>query len=186
MRFVSKYGRHTVQCRAEIMEAFATGQVRILQKGILCHFEPYKCTPEEREFALNSFSFQGWYQEADEATMVPLDYRIGLYDTNEGARDGNWDEATKTYVEEFLVALQYYGDIAKCPEIVMTPPWPKYDTYRGQPAQLIRKLVDEGHDLNYVLAYESSDGPQRQSVIDALVDALSNDSMLGKEEEVLA
>jgi hypothetical protein len=185
MRFVSKYGRHTVQCRPEIMEAFATGQVRILQKGILCHFEPFKCSPEEREFALSTFAFQGWYQEQDEATMFPLDYRIGLYDTKEAASDGNWDDATRDYVEQFLIDLERYGDIAKCPEVVLTPPWPKYDTYKGSPQQLIRKLVDEGHDLNDVLNYEASDGPQRQPIIDALIDALSNESM-DREDEVLA
>ena len=185
MRFVSKYGHMVVQIRPEIVEPFATGQVRVLQRGILAHFEPYRITPDEREFALGRFVFQGWYQEQDEATMVPLDYRIGLYDTDLAARDGGWDDETKTFVEQQLIALEHYGDIAPCPVVVLTPPWPKYDEYKGTPQQLMRKLVDEGHDLDKVLAYESSDGPQRQAVIDALVDVLSNESM-DREEEVLA
>jgi len=185
MRFVSKYGHHTVQIRPEVVEAFATGQVRVLQRGILAHFHPFGLTPEERDFALGKFTFQGWYQEQDEATMVPLDYRIGLYDTDVAARDGQWDDETKLHVEETLLALEYYGDIAACPVVVLSPPWPKYDTYKGSPQQLVRKLIDDGHDLEAVLLYETTDGPHRQPVVDLLVEVLSNESM-DKEEEVLA
>jgi len=185
MRFVSKYGRLVVQIRPEIVEPFATGQVRVIQRGILAQFAPYGLTAEERDFALGRFNFQGWYQEQDEASMVPLDYRIGLFDSDAAARELGWEDETKRFVDEQLTALEYYGDVAPCPVIVLTPPWPKYDSYRGSPAQLIRKLIDEGHDLNYVLAYEHSDGPRRPAVIDALVDALSNESM-DREEEVTA
>ena len=34
------------------------------------------------------------------------------------------------------------------------PPWPNYDTFKGSIPALMRKLVEEGHDLKEVLAYE--------------------------------
>ena len=185
MRFVSKYGRYGVQVRPVIAEAFATGQVRIIQQPIHAIFNIHGITADERDFALTNFVFRGFYQEADEVSVVPFDYRIGVYDTDHAAASEGWDADTKQFVESTLVELCQFGDIALIPVIALAPPWPKYDSYRGAPSQLIRKLVDEGFDLEAVLAYESSDGPQRQPVIDALVDVLSNDSM-NQEEEVLA
>jgi hypothetical protein len=158
MRFVSRWGRFSIQLRPIIQEAYATGMAKILQDPIYARFAPDRLTHIDREVALQTWqNWNGSYQELDEVTTVPPDYRIGVYDTDEAAAQNGWDEDTKRFVDESLVEYAVrFEDIAIVPKTLIDPPWPNYDQFKGSVPALMRKLVEEGHDLQSVLDYENA------------------------------
>jgi hypothetical protein len=71
---------------------------------------------------------------------------------------------------------------------LLDPPLPKYDEYTGTPTALLRKLVEEGHDVELVLAYEQA-VQKREKYIAALEEYLNDpeqQAALAVEEEVVA
>ena len=185
MRFVSLYGRYAIQLRPQISEVFASGDVRVTQEGLYASFEPGDLRDHEREAAIARFQFRGRFQERDEFTPVDPDYRLSVFDTDKTARDQNWTLEVKTEVESRLINSQYHGsDFIYVPDLELVPPWPRYDGYRGSVANLVKKLVDEGHDLQATLAYER-DMQNRPEVIEAIEAALAVPEEQ-REEEVLA
>ena len=189
MRFLSKYGRFAVQIQNKIEENYATGMSRTLQEGIYARFEPGLMRPMERELALAHWSFNGFYQEADEVTIVPPDYRIGVFDSDQAQSDNQWSDETRLRVETELSRLAgLYDDMLIVPRTTLPAPWPNYDSFEGTLAALMRKLVDDGYDLNQVLLYEE-ESQKRPEVITALEELISNPtgepSEIPLEEEVL-
>lgn len=175
MRFISKYGRFGIQFRPEVAEAYATGMSKVIQAGLYAFFTPDQLTYDERELALSTWGqWNGGYQQLDEATMVPPDYRIGLFDSHQAQATYGWTDAERVYVEEQLVAYaNRYEDVIAVPVTFIEPPWPKYDEFKGTAAALVRKLVEEGHDLENVLVYEAA-VQNRPKVIEALNEYLSD------------
>jgi hypothetical protein len=166
MRFISRYGRFGVQIQREIVEYYASGQQQVTQPGVYATFEPYQLEPHERALAIEVFgSFPGSYQELDEATPVPPDYRIGLFDTDAHG----YDPATKAMVEEVLLERCVEGGILLVvPEAPgQAPPWPAYDSFKGTPSALVKKVVDDGYDPSDVLAYEEAN-QNRPDMVEAL------------------
>jgi hypothetical protein len=192
MRFVSRWGRFSIQLRPIIQEAYATGMAKILQDPIYARFAPDRLTHIDRETAMKTWSnWNGSYQEMDEVSTVPPDYRIGVYDTDEAAAQNGWDEETKKFVDESLVEYSVrYEDIAIVPKTLLDPPWPNYDQFKGSVPALMRKLVEEGHDLQAVLDYENA--VQGRGKIVGAIEELMNDPDaqealgVGQEEEVVA
>jgi hypothetical protein len=193
MRFVSRYGRYGIQLRADIQEAYATGMTKTIQEPIYALFSPDRLNNVDRETALKHWSsWNGAYQEMDEVTTLAPDYRIGVFDSDEAALTSGWDDETKAWVDEQLVEFaNRYNDIAIVPKTLITAPWPNYDTFKGSTASLMRKLVEEGHDLQVVLAYEEA-VQGRGRIIEAIQALLTDPEALealkpeDAEEEVLA
>jgi hypothetical protein len=191
MRFISRYGRYAVSFRPMVQEAYATGMARVVQTPLYCFFYPDRLTADERTLALDTWGeWNGGYQEMDEATMVPPDYRIGLFDSHAAQADQGWTDADRIFVEEELVAYcNRWEDVIVVPQTFIEPPWPNYDQFKGTAAALMRKLVDEGHDLEQVLAYEAS-VQNRPKVIEALHALISDpearEILEPEEEEVPA
>jgi hypothetical protein len=192
MRFISRYGRFGVCLRPQIDEAYATGMAKVIQTPLYAFFHPYNLTNDERELALKTWggSWNGAYQELDEATFVQPDYRIGVFDSHEGQATHSWSNSEREFVEEQLVAYaNRWEDIIQVPTTFVEPPWPKYDEFKGTAQALVRKLVEEGHDLEQTLAYEQS-VQNRAKVIEALNLAISDpetrEALEPEEEEVVA
>jgi hypothetical protein len=191
MRFVSRWGRFSIQLRPIIQEAYATGMAKILQDPIYARFTPDRLNHIDRETAMKTWSnWNGSYQEMDEVTIVPPDYRIGVYDTDEAAMQNGWDDDTKQFVDDALVEYAVrYDDIAIVPKTLIEPPWPKYDSFKGSVPSLMRKLVEEGYDLELVLEYENA-VQGRGKIVEALEtlinDPEARDSLEPAEEEVVA
>jgi hypothetical protein len=185
MRFVSKYGRFGVPVRRHEEERYANGVVRVIQQGITAYFDPNKLRPLEREMAVKRWAFNGSMQEADEATTYPPDYRIGVYDTDEAQQDWGWDEDTRDEVERFLLdyADRHEGWVFAVRSLV-PPPWPNYDDFRGTPQALVRRLVEDGYDLETVLAYER-DHQKRPKTIEEIEKAIANPPAPELEEEIV-
>jgi hypothetical protein len=192
MRFVARFGRFSIQLRPMIQEAYATGMAKVIQEPIYADFAPDILGPTDREVAMKTWGeWNGFYQELDEVTPVAPDYRIGVFDSDSTAFAKGWDEETKTWVDEQLVDYaNRYNDIAIVPKTLVPPPWPNYDTFKGSIPALMRKLVEEGHDLAAVLAYENAvqgRGKVIQSIEELLADPESLDALQPeREEEVVA
>lgn len=190
MRFVSRWGRFSIVLRPMIQEAYATGMAKVIQEPIYARFSPDILNHLDRETAMKTWSsWNGGYQELDEVTMVPPDYRIGVFDTDTAAMQYGWDEDTKAWIDEQLVEYSVkYEDIAIVPKTLIDPPWPNYDSFKGSVPALMRKLVEEGHDLAKIKEYEEA-VQGRGKIIEA-IDALINDpeaiEALQPEEEVVA
>jgi hypothetical protein len=184
MRFVSKYGRFGVQVRPLIQEAYATGLTKTLQEPVYVLFLPGRLTPLERELAVAHWTFNGFYQEQDEVTIVQPDYRIGVFDTIEAQIEHGWSHEIREEIEAVLLDLaERFDDILLVPMVTVPPPWPRYDDYAGAPAALVRKLVDEGHNLDAVLTYER-EHQNRSKVIEAIQLAI-DDPAQEREEEIV-
>lgn len=97
---------------------------------------------------------------------------IASYDTDKKAREENWDQADKDYVEEFLLNHPDFGYryvLADAPEEVKALPWPNYDSTHH--AQVVKVAKDIGVDLSYVLEYEQKH-KNRPLVIERLTEAI--------------
>jgi hypothetical protein len=180
MRFISKFGSFGLLIKRDVTESYATGLTRTIEEPVYAIFSPGGLRPEERALAIGHWSFNGLPQEQDETTTVQPDYRIGLFDTHIAQMAKGWDDETTGLVERTLVERAAFNDdILLIEEIRAVPPWPRYDAYQGGTKALMRKLVDEGHDLEQVLAYES-ENQQRSDVLLALEDLLADPEQLAE------
>lgn len=185
MRFISRYGRYGVQIKPQIQEAYATGMARVIQEPVYALFETGQLLTHERELALNTWTFNGFYQLEDEVSIMEPDYRIGLFDSRQAQLDKGWTDEIRLEVERELLRLcERSDDMIVVPETVIPPPWPRYDDYSGTPAALMRKLTDEGYELGEVLAYERAN-QNREKVVEALEQLIANPEPEREVEEVL-
>ena len=168
MRYVSRWGGYAVQVRPERTEPLATGEIRVLQSPVYARFKPEGLQPLERELALARWSFNGLYQEQDEVTIVPPDYRIGVFDSVQAQLDEGWSELEREEVERTLLDLsERFDDCIAIPRTMVPPPWPRYDDFQGTTETLMERLVEDGHSLEAVLTYERAT-QNRVAVVEAL------------------
>ncbi|HKB39853.1 MAG TPA: hypothetical protein VKD72_25685 [Gemmataceae bacterium] len=173
MRFISMHDKTIVQIVPMVQEWYATGATQVVQQEVLCHFVSEGLKPHERELAMQRFAFRGLYQEMDEVSTVQPDYRIGLFDTVAAQRERGWPDEMRARVERALTAIAEENTyLLVAPKASVEPPWPLYDEYKGPPAKLAQKLLDEGHDLQRTLIYER-ESQNRSSVIEAIEQILA-------------
>lgn len=169
MRFISRYGKNGVAIRGEVVEAYANGSRKVTQTQIAAYFQPYMVTPEERQLAIQSWHFNGFYQEQDEVTPVPPDYRIGLFDSVLAQAENGWSDEERQLVEAKLIKLADATptDLLAIVVPTLAPPWPRYDAFDGTTLDLMNKIVEDGYTLEAVLAYER-ENQNRDEVVEAL------------------
>ena len=157
---------------------------------MIAKFEPGVCSADERELAIRRWRFNGSYQEMDEVTSIQPDYRIGVFDSAMAQSDApaGRTRCARRSRRVLIDHSERFEDVMVVPYFGPEAPWPRYDAYAGSPAQLIRKLVDEGHDLQQVLAYER-ENQNRDKVIEAIEGLLDDPEALQelqpREEEVV-
>lgn len=184
MIFLSKYGRFVLSVQREIVEAYASGLSNTVQRGIYATFHEGGLSPEERELAVSHWVFEGSYQNMDEVTTVPPDYRIGRLDTEAAQLEQNWTDEMRLEVERQLIRhSERFEDVLVVPAVFIPPPWPRYDEFTGKPAALVRKLVDEGHNLDATLTYERA-MQKRPEVIEAIEAEIAEPAVEVEEEVV--
>lgn len=178
MRFVSQFQGYGTQIRVQRQRALGDGGVEVLQDGLYIQFVPVHAGgmlyENERRHALDHFNFRGNTQDIGEAIPTDPVQRLSIFDTDEMAVQENWSEADKQLVEDRLcdLALSTPQEVLLVADTPITKPFPNYDTYDGDPTDLVVKLIEDGFDLEYVMHYERTFGPQRTPVIDALENAL--------------
>jgi hypothetical protein len=174
MRVISQYSNHVIQIRPQRTRALGDGGVEITQDGIYAAFTPVDgggfLYENEKDAAAKHFNFHGLTQHEDQATPSDPAYRLSIYDTDEEAEKLEWDAETKNTVEEKLKtqARLAPNDILIIESSPIPAPFPAYDTYAGDPTELVLKLVEDGHDIERVLHYERTFGPKRPEIISAL------------------
>lgn len=182
MRFISKFGGFGLLIKPDVTESYATGLTRTIEEPIYAMFTVGGLLPAERELAVNRWSFNGLPQQQDQVTTVTPDHRIGVFDTEIAQLAKGWSDETRQLVENALLQRATVNDdILVIEEVRTAPPWPRYDAYQGGTKMLVRKLVDEGHDLEQVLAYER-ENQQRDEVLIALEELLSDPDALAELE----
>jgi hypothetical protein len=178
MRVISQNTNHVVQIRPMRQRALGDGGVEVTQDPIYAAFTPVEqggfLYDAEKEAAERHFSFPGRTQHEDQATPSDVSYRLSVYDTDEEATKNEWDAETKHLVEETFrrKALTAPQNIMVVEVTPIPAPFPAYDTYAGDPAELVLKLAEDGHDLATVLHYERTFGPKRPEIIAALEDGV--------------
>jgi hypothetical protein len=173
MRFLSKYGAWAIVIRPGRAEAFAGGGVRVLQEEVSVKFAPGLMEAAERELAVARWNFNGSYQELDEVTIVPPDYRIGLFDTQLAQAERGWDDELREEVEGVLLDhAARYDDVLAVPLITVPPPWPTYDDYVGTVEDLMKKILEDGYSWDEVLLYERA-SQDRDEVVGALEELIA-------------
>jgi hypothetical protein len=188
MRFASKFGRFGVQIRPMVQEAYATGMARVVQEPIYAIFEPWLLQPHERDIALGHWSFNGFNQMEDQVSVLPPDNRIGVYDSRLDQASKGFSDEVRLDVERVLIANAAMTDnMIVMPISAFPPPWPNYDEYAGTPAALMRKLMDEGHDLVATLGWEraSLNRPLVIEGLEALIADPDGELVEAEVEEVL-
>jgi len=183
MRFISRFGRYGTMVRRDLTEYYASGVSKVIQTPLVAQFHEGHLLPAERELAVAHWSFNGSYQERDEVTTVAPDYRIGAFDTIQAQIDNQWSDEERRMVEEELqeLAADYPNDLMAVPEVKLSPPWPRYDEFEGSLVDLMQKLVDDGYQLEEVLAYERQ-SQDRVEVIEALEQMIEDERSPGPAE----
>jgi len=188
MRFVSQYPGYAPQIRVQRQRALGDGGVEVLTPGLYIKFvsvaDGGMVYENERIAALNHFNFHGNTQDIGEAIPTDPLNRISVFDTDEAAVKEDWSAEDKALVEAKLteLALTTPTEILLVADTPISAPFPNYDAWDGDATALIVKLIEDGFDLEVVLAYESIFGPKREDVIEALEQGIE----IGKEEIVTA
>lgn len=188
MRFVSQFEGYGAQIRVQRQRAIDGGGVEVLQEGLYVKFVPVHAGgmlyENERRAALDHFVFRGQTQDIGEAIPTDPVQRLAICDTDEMAMTENWSDEDKALVEARLQELAFTTpqEVLLVADTPVTAPFPNYDFYEGDPILLVAKLVEDGHDLEVVLNYESRFGLKRPDIIAALQEGIR----IGKEEIITA
>jgi len=179
MRFISKYAKYMLNVRNPIVEHYATGQSKEIQRALIAKFDIMVPTADERALARQRFSFNGFAQEQDLVTIVEPDARISGYDSVLTQREEGWSDEERELVEQALLAeaRRLPEDLVVVETEPLSPPWPTYDSYKGNAKQLVRKVEEDGYDFADVLAYEQ-ENLNRPEVVDLLQEVISGEGML--------
>jgi hypothetical protein len=169
VRVLSRFGRYGVQLRPQINEAYAAGHSRTIQEPLYAMFREGLLTGEERRVAYERWTFNGFYQEQDEVTIVSPDYRIGVFDSIQAQIENSWSDEVRKEIENKLVELaaKFPNDMYVMPVTELQPPWPAYDAYQGEVADLMRKILEDGYAWEDVLVYER-EHQNREQIVEAL------------------
>jgi hypothetical protein len=188
MRFVSQFEGYGAQIRVQRQRAIDGGGVEVLQPGLYVKFTPVNANgmlyENERRAALDHFTFRGLTQDAGEAIPTDPIQRLSVFDTDEAAIENGWSPEDKALVEAKLteLALTTPQEVLLVADTPVSAPFPNYDFYEGDPTALVVKLIEDGHDLEVVLNYESRFGLKRPEIIEALEEGVR----IGKEQTVIA
>src|SRR5215472_1193251 len=185
MRFVSKYGKYAMQIRPQIVEAYATGLTRVLQPQITAQFQVGIANGDERAMARQRFAFNGFYQEEDMVPIAPPDYRNSAFASRLAAAEHGWTDEERELVETVLMreAERMPQDLFVVEEERALAPWPNYDTFSGNRAQLLRKLQEDGFDLAAVHQYEA-ENQNRREILAMLEKAIDEGEVEAPVEEL--
>ena len=169
MRFVSKYAKYMVQVRPQIVEAYATGQSKVIQPQLIAAFDVAFVGSDERALARAHFSFNGFAQEQDLVTIVEPDARISAFDSRKAQAENGWTDEERQMVEAVLIdnARKLPEDLIVIEEVRAQAPWPTYDSFKGSPTALCKKIEEDGYDFLSVLNYER-ENQNRPEVISKL------------------
>jgi hypothetical protein len=187
IRFVSHIREFSVQVIEPRVHHTQYGDRVTDREGYVAQFKAGDVTEADVEFAEKYMVKEGLVYgrklELDEVTLTPLVNRLSVFDTGEVALAENWEPEFREHVEQFLLQRSIdHPDFRLVTELPVPPPWPRYLDFRGTMTQLLKKIIDDGHEPRHVLAYERQSG-HRQQVIDALEQLVVDQETAQYEQE---
>jgi hypothetical protein len=167
MRFVSQYKMFGMQVRPIREMVLATGQTQVQVEPIYIRFWQGDITEKEVAAAEAHWQkFAGRTVERDMMTPTSILARLSVFDTDHPDHPWANDEVVKEMVEQTLLQKAGGKDYIYVEREKMAPPWPTYDSFKGNLNKLLERINEDGYTLEAVLAYEQSpDGPQREAHI---------------------
>lgn len=182
MRALAAYGRYSIQVQRQIDEAYATGMTHTIQRSLIAEFFPGGMLPQERELAISQFAFPGFNQMVDEVGIVPPDGRIGCFDSRQSQISDGWTDEERELVEAVVTrkATETPSSLVVVPEYRTPAPWPRYDEFSGDTMALVRRILEDGYEIEPILAYESEN--QNRPELVAAFEQLLADSRASMEE----
>jgi len=167
MRFISQYKAFGMQVRPIREMVLATGQTQVQVEPLYIRFWQGDITEAEIAAAEKHWpKFAGRTVERDMMTPTPLLSRLSVFDTDLEDHPWSHDPEVKEMVEEMLLQKAGGKDFIYVPREKLSPPWPTYDTFKGNLNALLKRVEEDGYKLEDVLFYEQSpDGPQRPAHI---------------------
>lgn len=174
MRFISQYPNYGVQIRPQRVEPLGDGTSRVVQAPLYVTFTAVDAGgmlyDKERILAQEHFKFHGQQQHEDEFTPVDTIHRLSTLDTEEDAEKNGWSPEDVALIEQVLItkARTTPNAVLMMEGKPVDAPFPAYDSYTGDPEELVLTLSEQGHDLASVLHYEQNFGPKRPELIEAL------------------
>jgi hypothetical protein len=174
LRFISQYPNYTPQVRPMRQRALGDGGVEVTQEPLYVPFTPPSqgafIFENEVALALKQFNFHGNTQEVGEAAPTDPLARLSVLDTDEFAERKDLTQEDKLLIERHLawLARESPNELLLVTSKPVEAPFPRYDSFDGDPEQLVAKLAEDGYDLNQILYYETSFGPKRPEVVKAL------------------
>jgi len=178
MRFLSQYPGYGAQIRVQRQQGRGDGTVDVLVPGLYVKFQTTRegafIYDNEQAEAMRHFKFHGNTQHEDQATPTDPINRISVLDTEEWARREGWSEEDKELVESRLLELSQTTptEVLYVASTPITAPFPAWDRYDGDLIALGERLIEEEHDLDDVLYYEKTFGPNRPEMIEMLEAAI--------------
>lgn len=186
MKFLSHIQRNSIVIHPGRSRNTEFGE-EVLIPMVIAQFTPGDITADELAFAERVFKGEtnGRTLELDEVTPTALLGRLSSYDTDEHAEEfeqldaeygaprgyrGEW-QGWKAYTEERLLSRSQPGSDSRLYEAApLTPPWPKYNDFRGSIDDLVMKVLDDGFHIPSVIEYERS-SLNRPEIVEALEEA---------------
>lgn len=180
LRFISHSRRFQVLILSPVKE-YVNGQEREIAPMLVARFKQGDLTAEELEFAERKWDkvAHGRTLEMDQVTKTPLLGRLSMYDTGSPAAQAEFEaidralqgqehvklprgqrwkdgDAERITIERLLSTSERTrgADFALFEEQPVPAPWPTYDSFPGNEEDLLEVLIEQGHHLPQVLAYE--------------------------------
>lgn len=198
MKAISHIRNYSLVILTDVKEILGSGQERPLVPLYTAVFKQGDLTAEELAFAERLYGTQahGRTYETDEVTPITLLQRLSSYDTSDPIVQADFDTIDRTmeglehssltrgsvwrygYMQELTEATLLQRSInsdvfAIFEETPLAPPWPTYDTFPGDEQDLLEVLMEQGHHLPAVLAYELQ-SKQHPGLVGLLEEQLEN------------
>lgn len=178
MRLVSHIRKFHIQIQHRHAEQLAGGLEREIIPPVEAQFETGDITAEEVAFAELNFrgGIHGRTVEVDEVTPTSILGRLSTFDTDSDVNVAAWQaldarfgppreytqglrpfDTHKEMVDEFFkdrVARGLAADYLIVTETPVVAPWPKYNEHRSSVDDLVVRVIEDGHSLEQVIAYE--------------------------------
>lgn len=173
-RFVAKYAGYVHGVRSEVLEHYATGQSKVLVRGLEATFNTRGLTDFEVEVGLTKLAHLGLAEDRDTEEHVSARSRLSLFDSEAASLENGWTDEEHDLVVRALRSSSENGLAYLEVETPRRPaPWSAYDSVTDVD-RIIELIEATGSDPAYVAAYERENA-NRPEVLEA-IEALGVDS----------
>lgn len=168
-RFLAKYRNYSHGARSELVEHYATGRSKVLEKTLEAQFLPEAVTDHDKQVGLSSFGWKGLPEDRDTGGEVSPIRNLSLFDSERARIDNHWTDEEHDIVVKALRESTMLGvEFIECELPKPKAPWAGYDKLES-PDQIAEIALATETPIDTVLAYERAH-LNREDVIEVLSD----------------